>query len=92
MTRAKREQFNTIWNKGGKSKHTLVQKVAVRGLEPTEKHCFEYWMGWIKPRKVTKWGLVVWDNPMWSRSFRYARRRKKQHKGQYKGKNRKSRK
>ena len=96
MTKAKREQFNTIWNKGGKSKDTLVQKVTARGLDPTEKHCFEYFMGWIKPTKVTKWGKVVWTNPMWSRSFRWrmknARHRKKQHKGRHKGKNGKPRK
>ena len=44
MTKAKRQQFTTIWNKGGKSKQTLIQKVLVRGLEPTEKVCFEYYM------------------------------------------------
>ena len=65
MTKAKREQFTTIWNKGGKSKDTLIQKVRTRGLEPTEKNCFEYYMGWIRPFVVTKWGKVEWKNPYW---------------------------
>ena len=77
MTKAKREQFTTIWNKGGKSKDTLIQKVKTRGLEPTEKICFEYYMGWIKPFVVTKWGKVEWKNPYWDRSFRNAKRRAK---------------
>ena len=91
MTKAKRQQFTTIWNKGGKSKQTLIQKVLVRGLEPTEKVCFEYYMGWIKPFVVTKWGKVEWKNPYWDRNFRNARRRKKQSKRFNKKKNRKPR-
>ena len=74
MTKAKRQQFTTIWNKGGKSKQTLIQKVLVRGLEPTEKVCFEYYMGWIKPFVVTKWGKVEWKNPRWDRWRNNAKR------------------
>ena len=91
MTKDKKMQFNRIWEKGGKAKETLLQKVSVRGLEPTKNICFEYYMGWIKPFVVTKWGKVEWKNPYWDRSFRNARRRKKQSKRRYKGKNRKSR-
>lgn len=91
MTKDKRIQFNCIWDKGGKSMQTLIQKVKVRGLEPTEKNCFEYYMGWIKPFVVTKWGKVEWKNPYWDRNFRNARRRKKQSKRFNKKKNRKPR-
>ena len=79
MTKAKRQQFTTIWNKDGKSKQTLLQKVMVRGLEPTEKMCFEYYMGWIKPEVVTKWGKVEWKNPRWDRrTKKHVKRRTKQ--------------
>ena len=91
MTRAKRDQFTTIWRKGGKSKDTLIQKVVVRGLKPTEKICFEYYMGWIKAQVVTKWGKVEWKNPYWDRSFRNARRRAKQTKRNSKKKKRRPR-
>jgi hypothetical protein len=48
MTKDKKMQFNRIWEKGGKAKETLLQKVSVRGLEPTKNICFEYYMGWRK--------------------------------------------
>ena len=38
MTKDKKIQFNRIWEKGGKAKQTLLQKVSVRGLEPTESN------------------------------------------------------
>jgi hypothetical protein len=91
VSKDKKLQFNRIWAKGGKAKQTLLQKVAVRGLETTEKICFEYYMGWIKPFVVTKWGKVEWKNPYWDRNFRYARRGKKRFKRQNKDKNGKSR-
>ena len=91
MTKDKRIQFTRIWDKGGKAMETLIQKVTVRGLEPTEKNCFEYYMGWIKPFVITKWGKVEWKNPYWDRNFRNVRRRKKQFKRHNKNKNRKSR-
>jgi hypothetical protein len=91
VTKDKKLQFNVIWDKGGKSMEALIQKVTVRGLEPTEKNCFEYYMGWIRPFVVTKWGKVEWKNPYWDRNFRNVRRRKKQPKRYNKNKNRKSR-
>jgi len=91
VSKDKKLQFNRIWKKGGKAKQTLLQKVAVRGLETTEKICFEYYMGWIKPFVVTKWGKVEWKNPYWDRSFRNVRRGKKRFKGHNKRKNKKSR-
>lgn len=82
MSKDKKLQFNDIWAKGGKSKDSLLQKVAVRGLETTEKICFEYYMGWIRPEVITKWGLVEWKNPYWDRNRKnnHARRGKKQSK------------
>jgi len=86
VSKDKKLQFNRIWAKGGKAKQTLLQKVAVRGLETTEKICFEYYMGWIKPAVVTKWGKVEWKNPYWdmfrkrNRKNNNVRRGKKQSK------------
>ena len=91
MTKDKKIQFNRIWEKGGKAKQTLLQKVAVRGLETTKNICFEYYMGWIKPFVVTKWGKIEWKNPYWDRNFRNARRGKKQSKRYNKRKNQKPR-
>ena len=85
MSKDKKLQFNRIWAKGGKAKQTLLQKVAVRGLDTTEKVCFEYYMGWIKPFVVTKWGKVEWKNPYWDT------RGKKRSKRYNKTKDRKSR-
>jgi hypothetical protein len=93
VSKDKKLQFNRIWAKGGKAKQTLLQKVEVRGLETTEKICFEYYMGWIKPFVVTKWGKVEHKNPYWDkyRKQNNARRGKKRFKGQNKNKDRKSR-
>ena len=93
MSKDKKLQFNDIWAKGGKSKDSLLQKVAVRGLETTEKICFEYYMGWIKADHTNaKWGKIVWKNPYWDRDRKnnHVRRGKKQFKGHNKSKDRKS--
>jgi len=93
VSKDKKLQFNRIWAKGGKAKQTLLQKVAVRGLDTTEKVCFEYYMGWIKPFVVTKWGKVEWKNPYWDTRGKknYVRRGKKRSKRYNKKKDRKSR-
>lgn len=83
----KARQFNQIWSKGGKSKETLLQKVAIRGLDVDEKTCYEYYMGWIKPQVVTKWGKVEWANPHWEARRNYVRRGKKRSKRYNKKKN-----
>ena len=64
------------------------KNIEVRGLEPTEKNAFEYWMGYIKPQKDRR-GNVVHANPKWSKIN--ARRGKKQSKRYNKSKDRKSR-
>ena len=49
MSRYKKENFNRIWNKeSSKSRDKLMAKVKQRGLQPTEKNCFEYYMGYIR--------------------------------------------
>ena len=43
----KKQAFNRIWFKEGNSpvRDRLKAKVKQRGLEPTEKMCFEFWIG-----------------------------------------------
>ena len=86
----KKQAFNRIWFKEGNSpvRDRLKAKVKNRGLEPTEKMCFEYWMGYIKPQKDRR-GNVVHANPKWSKLN--VRRGKKQSKRYNKSKDRKSR-
>ena len=93
MSKDKKLQFNVIWAKGGKSKDSLLQKVANKKLETTEKICFEYYMGWIKAHVVSKWGHVEHKNPYWeiNRKKNHVRRGKKPFKRQDKDKNRKPR-
>ena len=44
MMNDKWEQFNRIWAKGKSNKtvQSLMQKVTLRGLEPTEENCRDY--------------------------------------------------
>ena len=44
------EAFNKIWAKGKQNKmvQRLMEKAKVRGLEPTEENCRDYWMGYIR--------------------------------------------
>ena len=44
------EQFTRIWKKGktNKTVQSIMQKVAIRGLEPTEENCRDYYMGYIR--------------------------------------------
>ena len=86
----KKQLFNRIWFKQGNSpvRDRLKSKLQVRGLEPSEKNAFEFWMGYIKPQKDRR-GNVVHANPKWSKIN--ARQGKKQSKRYNKSKNRKSR-
>ena len=86
----KKQALNRIWFKQGNSpvRDRLKSKLQCRGLEPTEKNAFEYWMGYIKPQKDRR-GNVVHANPKWSKIN--ARRGKKQSKRYNKSKDRKSR-
>jgi len=86
----KKQLFNRIWFKQGNSpvRDRLKSKLQVRGLEPTEKNAFEYWMGYIKAQKDRR-GNVLHTNPKWSKNN--VRRGKKQSKRYNKSKNKKSR-
>ena len=86
----KKQTFNRIWFKQGNSpvRDRLKSKLEVRGLEPTEKNAFEFWMGYIKPQKDHR-GNITHANPKWSKYN--VRRGKKQTKRYNKSKNRKSR-
>ena len=64
----KKQHFNRIWFKEGNSpvRDRLKAKVTQRGLEPTEKMCFEYFMGYIISIQDRR-GKVVHLNPRWSK-------------------------
>ena len=64
----KKQTFNRIWFKKGNSpvRDRLKAKVKQRGLEPTEKMCFEYWMGYIRANKDRR-GKITHANPRWSK-------------------------
>ena len=74
----KKQAFNRIWFKEGNSpmRDRLKSKVQQRGLEPSEKICFEYWMGYIKPQKDRR-GNIVHANPKWSKYNNEKRRNNK---------------
>ncbi len=44
------EAFDRIWAKGKTNKmvQRLKSKCMMRGLEPTEENCRDYWMGYIR--------------------------------------------
>ena len=69
MSQYKKNNFTRIWNKDStKSRDTLKQKVIQRGLEPTEKNCFEYYMGFIRGIRDRR-GDVHHLNPFYNESF-----------------------
>jgi len=55
----KAAQFDRIWAKNNKAKCRLMDKVKVRGLEPTYRICKDYWMGKIKPFQNSYTGKVT---------------------------------
>ena len=66
---SKREAFLRIWEKeSSKSRHTIMQKLVNKGIEPTQINCYEYWMGYIKPWKDTR-GDVTHLNPYRNENF-----------------------
>jgi len=76
----KKAAFNRIWYKIHNSpmRDKLKSKLQVRGLEPSEKNAFEYWMGYITP-VTNKWnGKTTHENPMWSKYNRRNNNGKKQ--------------
>ena len=66
---AKRQIFLNIWNKKNSPiRDKIKSKLEVRGIEPTQINCYEYWMGYIKPWK-DKRGETVHLNPFRNESF-----------------------
>ena len=66
---SKREIFLKIWDKEAtKTRDSIKQKLIVRGIEPTQLNCYEYWMGYIKPWKDTR-GDVTHLNPYRNEGF-----------------------
>jgi hypothetical protein len=64
----KKQNFNRIWNKeSSKSRDTLKQKVIMRGLRPTEKNCFEYYMGYIRSF-LDRSGETIHVNPYYNKT------------------------
>ena len=59
------EQFNKIWAKGKSNKtvQSLMQKVTIRGLEPTEDNCRDYYMGYVRYYKNELTGVEHHINP-----------------------------
>ena len=65
----KRQLFLNIWNKkNSPMRDSIKAKLEVRGIEPTELNCYEYWMGYIKPWKNTR-GDVSHLNPYRNEGF-----------------------
>ena len=60
---SKREIFLKIWGKEAtKTRDSIKQKLIVRGIEPTQINCYEFWMGYIKPWKNPR-GDITHLNP-----------------------------
>ena len=69
MNQYKKDNFTRIWNKESpKSRDTLKQKVIMRGLQPTEKNCFEYYMGFINSF-MDRGGNTKHLNPFYNANF-----------------------
>ena len=65
MLSDKWEQFNRIWAKGKSNKtvQSLMQKVTIRGLEPTEENCRDFYMGYVRYYKNEMSGQEFHINP-----------------------------
>ena len=66
---SKRDIFLKIWEKeASKTRDSIKQKLIVRGIEPTQLNCYEFWMGYIKPWKNTR-GDISHLNPYRNEGF-----------------------
>ena len=66
---SKRDAFLRIWSKeADKTRNAIKQKLANKGIEPTQINCYEYWMGYIKPWKNTR-GDITHLNPYRNEGF-----------------------
>ena len=71
------EQFERIWKKGktNKTVQSLMQKVSLRGLEPTEENCRDYYMGYVRYYKDDLTGRDMHLNPRKNKSTMKSLRR-----------------
>ena len=71
------EQFDLIWKKGktNKTVQSLMQKVSLRGLEPTEDNCRDYYMGYVRYYKDDLTGRDMHLNPRKNKSTMKSLRR-----------------
>ena len=71
------EQFDRIWKKGktNKTVQSLMQKVSLRGLEPTEDNCRDYYMGYVRYYKDDLTGRDMHLNPRKNKSTMKSLRR-----------------
>jgi hypothetical protein len=77
------QTFDRIWVKGknGKMRMRLMEKCKIRGLEPTEENCRDYWMGYIR-YYVDGWtGQGHHVNPRKNKSLMKQLRRNKNEQG-----------
>ena len=65
MNNDKWEQFIKIWAKGknNSQRNALMQKVSLRGLEPTEENCRDFYMGYVRYYKNEWTGEEFHINP-----------------------------
>mgnify|MGYP003112712290 FL=1 len=77
MMNDKWEQFNRIWKKGktNKTVQSLMQKVSLRGLEPTEDNCRDYYMGYVRYYKDDLTNQTMHLNPRKNKNVMKALRR-----------------
>ena len=85
------DTFDRIWGKGknGKMRMRLMEKVKIRGLDPTEENCRDYWMGYIRYYDDAYTGRTYHVNPRKNKSLMKTLRRHKQYateRGREKGK------
>jgi hypothetical protein len=71
------EQFNRIWKKGkgNKTVQSLMQKVSLRGLPPTEDNCRDFYMGYVRYYKDDLTGQDMHLNPRKNKNQMKALRR-----------------
>ena len=80
------EQFNRIWAKGKSNKtvQSLMQKVTIRGLEPTEENCRDYYMGYVRYYKNEVSGTEHHINTRKNKVIRNAKNNQRGYKGRRK--------
>ena len=81
------DQFTRIWLKGkvNKTVQSIMQKVIIRGLKPTEEKCRDYYMGYIRFYKNEWSGEEHHINPRKNKTIMKNLKRSRNVKKNYKG-------